>query len=136
MLEITDQLPDMLQKMVEDIKDPECFYWIYSNYFDIQPPTERTVFRWHHTPLFLNYDALWNPEMVEDGVLFDVILKNQLPAERERIKLEYAQIYRVKRAHFGELPQSKTDSTIYYQSEADGTIYSDPDKFNVHFSYE
>lgn len=74
--------------------------------------------------------------MVEDGVLFDVILKNQLPAERERIKLEYAQIYRVKRAHFGELPQSKTDSTIYYQSEADGTIYSDPDKFNVHFSYE
>jgi hypothetical protein len=130
MVEITDQLPHMLQKMVEDIKDPECFYWIYSNYFDIQPPTERTVTRWNHTPLFLNHDALWNPEFVSDGLIFDVILKNRIPAERERIKLEYAQIYRVKRTNFGELPKSKTADNVYYQSEADSAIYNDSTKFN------
>ncbi|MEZ0542662.1 hypothetical protein [Fibrella arboris] len=131
-----DQLPHLLQKMVEDIKDSECFYWIYTNYFDIQLPTDRTVTRWYHTPLFLNYDALWRPEFVEDGILFDVILKIQLPAERERIKLEYAQIYRVKRIHFGELPQSKTDSTIYYQSETDSTIYDEPGKLKQPPGYE
>lgn len=123
MVETTDQLPHLLQKMVEDIKDPECHYWLYSSYFDVQPPTDRTVTRWCQTPLFLDYDALWNPEFVDDGMLFDVILKNQLPAEKERIKLEYAQISLIKRTHLGELPRSQTDPNVYYQSEADSIIY-------------
>ncbi|RYC66489.1 hypothetical protein [Spirosoma sordidisoli] len=74
--------------MLGDIEDTQCHYWLYANYFEIVPPTERTVTRWWHTPLFLNHDALWNPEFTEDGIVFDVILKNKLPAERERIKLD------------------------------------------------
>lgn len=129
-------LPAIFQQMLIDIEDTQCHYWLYANYFTIQSPTERTVTRWYHTPLFLNYDALWNPEFVEDGVLFDVILKNQLPAEKERIKLEYAQIYTIKRTHFGELPRSKTDSQVYYQSESDGTIYAKPEKMKQPPGYE
>ena len=126
MVETMAKLPDLLQKMVDDIKDPQCHYWLYSSYFDVLPPTERIVTRWHHTPLFLDHDALWNPAFVDDGMLFDVILKNQLPAEKERIKLEYDQISLVKRTHLGELRRSDTDPSVYYQSEADGIIYQKP----------
>lgn len=116
-------LPSLLQQMVKDIEDPQCHYWLYSSYFDVLPPTERSVTQWHHTPLFLDYDALWNPEFVEDGMLLDVILKNQLPAEKERIKLKYEHISLVKRTHFGELRQSDTDPSVYYQSEDDSIVY-------------
>ena len=128
MVETTDQLPQLLQKMVEDIKDPECFYWIYSNYFDIHSPTERNVTRWYHTPLFINYDALWNPEFVEDGLLVDVILKNQLPAEKERIKLEYDQIYSIKRVNYRKLTRVETNGEIRYYGTSDGTIYNKPNR--------
>lgn len=130
MVKTTVQLSQLLRKMVEEIKDPQCHYWLYSGYFDIQPPTDRTVTRWHHTPLFLDYDALWNPQFVEDGILFDVILKNQLPAQKERIKVEYAQISLIKRSHFSELPRSETDPNVYYQREADSIVYSKPEKAN------
>lgn len=122
----TDQLPRLLQKMVEDIKYPNCFYWIYPAYFDIQQPTERTVTRWRHTPLFINYDALWNAEFVQDGMLFDIILKNQLPAEKERIKLEYDQIRLIKRTNTSELRRSETDPNVFYQNQEDSIIYRDP----------
>lgn len=128
MVETTEQLPQLLRKMVEEIKNPQCQYWLYSGYFDIQPPTDRTVTRWRHTPLYIDYDALWNPEFVEDGLLFDVILKNQLPAQKERIKVEYAQISLIKRSHFDELRRSETDPNLYYQSEADNIVYSKPEK--------
>lgn len=129
-------LPAILQQMLGDIEDTQCHYWLYSNYFEIQPPTERTVTRWYQTPLFLNHDALWNPEFAKDGILFDVILKNKLPAERERIKLDYAQIYTIKRIHFGELPRSETDSRVYYQSEEDSKIYNKPEKIKMPPGYE
>lgn len=131
MEETTDSLPRLLQKMVEDIKDPGCFYWIYCTYFDIQGPTERTVTRWRHTPLFINYDALWNPEFVRDGMIFDVILKSQLPAEKERIKLEYDQINLIKRTHTGELPRSETAPNVFYQSEADSIVYQNPTRKGI-----
>lgn len=128
MIQTMDQLPDLLQKMVVDIQDPQCHYWLYSRYFDILPSMDRAVTRWRQTPLFLNYDALWNPEFVDDGMLFDVILNNQLPAQRERIKLEYAQISLISRTHLGELPRSETDSNVYYQSEADSIVYRKPEE--------
>lgn len=121
-------LPGLLRRMVDEIKDPQCHYWLYSNYFDVLPPTERRVTRWYRTPLFLDYDALWNPEFAADGMLFDVILKNQLPAERARIKLEYSQIRLIKRAHLGELRRSDTDPNVYYQSEADSIVYQKPEQ--------
>jgi hypothetical protein len=136
MVETTAQLLDLLQQMVEDIKDPQCHYWLYSSYFDVLPPTERRVTRWRHTPLFLNYDALWNPEFVDDGLLFDVILKNQLPAEKERIKLEYDQISLIKRIHFGELRRSDTDPNVYYQSEADSIVYQKPEQAEQTHGFE
>ena len=113
-MEETD-LPTILRQMLTDINDPKCHYWLYSNYFEIQPPTERTVARWYMTPLFLDYDAIWNAELVEDGMLCDVILKNKLPAERERIKIEYEQIYNVKRFVKGQ-PTTEKDSQLYYNS--------------------
>lgn len=87
-------LPGLLQQMVEDIKDPECGYWLYSNYFDVQPPTERRITRWWQAPLYIDYDALWNPAFEDDrtggpAILIDVILKNELPAQHERIRIEY-----------------------------------------------
>lgn len=112
--------------MIKDIEDPNCFYWIYSGYFDVQPPTERTLTRWRNTPLFINYDALWNAEFVQDGMLFDVILKNQLPVEKERIKLEYDQIRLIKRTNTGELQRSETDPNVFYQSEEDSILYRSP----------
>jgi hypothetical protein len=68
-------LSGLLQRMVEDIKDLECSYWLYSNYFDIQPPTERRMTRWW-APLFIDYDALGNPAFEDSALLIDVILKN------------------------------------------------------------
>ena len=115
-MEETD-LPTILRQMLTDINDPKCHYWLYSNYFEIQPPTERIVARWYMTPLFLDYDAIWNAELVEDGMLYDVILKNKLPAERERIKIEYDQIYSIKRIHSNEPPKSEAEYQIYYKSE-------------------
>lgn len=108
-------LPAILQQMLVDIQDPECSYWIYSNFFDIHPPTQRNVRRWWQAPLFLNYDAIWNAEFIEDGMLCDVILKNQLPAERERIKIPYAEIYRITRFMKGK-PVSEKDSQVYSDS--------------------
>jgi hypothetical protein len=56
-------LPGLIQQMVNDIKDPKCGYWLYSNYFDVQPPTERRITRWWQAPLYIDYDALWNPQL-------------------------------------------------------------------------
>jgi hypothetical protein len=54
-------IPGLLQQMIEDIKGTDCHYWLYANYFDIQPPTDRIVTRWWQAPLFFDDDALWNP---------------------------------------------------------------------------
>lgn len=108
-------LPAILQQMLVDIQDPECHYWIYLNFFDIQPPTDRQVTRWWQAPLFLDYDAIWDAEFVDDGMLCDVILKNKLPAERERIKIEYGQIYGIRR-FTKENPKSEKDYQLYADS--------------------
>lgn len=82
-------LPNLLRKMLDDLRDPACFYWLYANYVDIQPSTNRSNTRRWQAPLFLNYDAIWNAAFIEDGMLCEVILKNQLPAQCERIKIDY-----------------------------------------------
>lgn len=108
-------LPTLLQQMLVDIQDPRCYYWLYNNYFDIQPPTDREITRWWQTPLFLDYDSIWNAEFVEDGMLCDIILKNKLPAERERIKILYDQIYGVSRFIKDQNIKEK-DSQLYRDS--------------------
>lgn len=113
-------LPSILQQMLVDIQNPECYYWIHLNYFDVQPPTDRKITRWWQAPLFLNYDAIWNAEFVEDGILCDVILKNELPAERERIKILYNQIYGISRF--------KTEQSI---ADDDSQLYYDNTKFKM-----
>lgn len=91
------QIPDLLKQMLIDIKqDQTCYYWLYQNFFDIQEP-----FTWPHwgdprcwqAHLFINWDSIWNPEFVKDGLLCDVILRNVLPQERERILIRFDQIY-------------------------------------------
>ena len=108
-------LPTILQQMLVDIQNPECHYWLYNNYFDIQPPTDREITRWWQAPLFLDYDSIWNAEFVEDGMLCDVILKNKLPAERERIKIVYDQIYGISRFKTEQSVADK-DSQLYYDT--------------------
>ncbi len=108
-------LPAILQQIVIDLRNPSCYYWLYNNYFDIQPPTDRQVTRWWQAHLFLDYDSIWNAEIAEDGMLCDVILKNQLPAERERIKICYDQIYGVTRFIEGQ-DISEKDSELYWES--------------------
>ena len=109
-------LPALLRKMIEDIQDPQCAYWLKTNYFDIIPPTERRVTRWWQAPLYVDYDALWNPEFKDDELLVDVILKNQLPAERERIRIEFGQIWSLERVHQAEKSQSANDWILYHDS--------------------
>ncbi|MVM34005.1 hypothetical protein GO755_28485 [Spirosoma sp. HMF4905] len=109
-------LPRLLRQMVEDIQDPQCSYWLKANYFDIQQPTERSVTRWWQAPLYIDYDALWNPNFEKDGFQIDVILKNQLPAERERIRIDYAQIWSLERIHQGEKPKSAQDWVLFHDS--------------------
>ncbi len=48
-------------------------------------------------------------------MLCDVMLKNQLPAERERIKLEYDQIYGISRFR-AEQSIADKDSQLYYDN--------------------
>ena len=108
-------LPHILRQMVVDLQNPSYYYWLYNNYFDIQPPTDRQVTRWWQAPLFLDFDSIWNTEFVDDGMLCDVILKNQLPAERERIKIGYDQIYSVTRFIKGQNISEK-DSQLYHDS--------------------
>ncbi len=86
-------LPGLLQRIVKEIEDSKCGYWLYSNYFDVLPPTERTLIRWWHAPLYIDYDALWNPIFEDDALMIDVILKNKLPTQHERIRVEYTQIW-------------------------------------------
>ncbi|WP_332369813.1 hypothetical protein [Spirosoma telluris] len=90
-------LPEVLRQMLIDIQDVRFHYWLYNNYFDILPPTDREVTRWWQAPLFLDYDSIWNVEFVEDAMICDVILQKSLPAKKERIKVGYQQIYRVAR---------------------------------------
>ena len=90
-------LPEVLRQMLIDIQDVRFHYWLYNNYFDILPPTNREVTRWWQSPLFLDYDSIWNVEFVEDAMICDVILQKSLPAKKERIKVGYKQIYRVAR---------------------------------------
>ncbi len=105
----------MLRQMLIDIQNPECHYWLYNNYFDIQPPTDRQITRWWQAPLFLDYNSIWNAEFAQDGMYCDVILKNQLPAERERIKLAFDQIYRITRFRDGQ-PITEEGAQIYCDS--------------------
>ncbi len=108
-------IPAILQQMLTDIKDPACYYWLYTNNFDIQPPTEWEDTQWWQAPLFLNYDSIWNAEFVEDGMLCDVILRKKLPAERERIKILYSQIYGISRFKTEQSTADK-DSQLYYDN--------------------
>ena len=110
------ELKTMLQTMLTDIGDPACTYWLCANYFDILPPTNRTDTRWWMCPLYIDYDSVWNPEFAEDGMLFDVILKNKLPAQKERIRIEYSQIYQIKRVHFDEEPKPEANYLLYNNS--------------------
>ncbi|RIV17462.1 hypothetical protein DYU11_31920 [Fibrisoma montanum] len=109
-------LPGLLKQMIEDIKDPQCGYWLYSNYFDVLPPTDRNLTRWWQAPLYIDYDALWNPVFEDNAMLIDVILKNKLPAEHERIRIEYAQIWSLKRFHHEEKPKFADDWILYNDS--------------------
>ncbi len=108
-------LSAMLKQMLIDIQDPACYYWINLNFFEVQPPTDRSITQWWQAPLFVDNDALWDAEFVEDGMLCDVILKNQLPAERERIKLYYDQIYGISRFKTEQSVADK-DSQLYYDN--------------------
>lgn len=112
MVKVEDRLSGILHKMLDEIKEPDCHYWLYANYFDIQMPTDRTVTRWWQAPLFLDHDAIWAPEFVDDALLCDVILMNQLPARRERIMIEYSQIYRITRFMMG-MPTTEAESLVY-----------------------
>ena len=110
-------LPALLRQMVTDLTDPQWYYWLHSNYFDIQSPTEREHTRWWQAALFLDYDALWNPAIETDALLIDVILKNKLPEERERIRIDFSQIWALKRFNKYQTVSSEEESTLYY----DGT---------------
>lgn len=112
-------LPSILQQMLLDIKDPAYFYWIYTSYFEIQLPTDRIHKSWRLTPLFIDYDSIWQAELVNDGMLCDVILKDKLPAERERILVRYDQIYAITRFEKGK-------SISWEESE----LYRDSSKLN------
>lgn len=109
------QIAAILQQMVIDIRNPTYYYWVSLNYFEVQPPTDRTDTEWWHAPLFVDYDSVWNAEFVDDGMLCDVILKNQLPAVRERIKIGYDQIYGISRFIKGQNISEK-DSQLYHDS--------------------
>lgn len=101
--------------MQEDIRNPACYYWVYTNYFDIVPPTDRAITRWWQTPLFVNYDSIWHIEFVDDGMLCEVILKNQLPAQQERIKIGYDQIYTIRRFIEGQSINER-ESQLFHDS--------------------
>ncbi len=75
--------------MLVDIQDPQCYYWVYTDYFEVQPPTDRTATRFRLTPLSFTFDALRNPRFTHDGLLCDIILKNKLPEEWETVKLGF-----------------------------------------------
>lgn len=77
-------------------------------------------------PLYIDYASLWNPEFTTDGIRFEVILINQLPAEKERINLSYSHIKAIRRINFAELTRSETDLTVYYQNQADCLVYQRP----------
>lgn len=109
-------LPGLLRQMIEDIKEPDCYYWLHSNYFDIQPPTDRTITRWWQAPLFFDYDALWNPVLEEDAMLIDVILQNELPAIHERIRIEYRQIWSLQRLYKSQATSSESERVLYHNS--------------------
>ncbi len=109
-------LSDLLRQMVEDLKDPDCYYWLRSNYFDIQPPTDRTITQWWQAPLFLDYDALWNPAFEEDAMLIDVILRNELPAVHERIRIRYDQIWSLERYYKSQTTSTEADRVRFHDS--------------------
>lgn len=108
-------LPEVLRQMLIDIQDVRFHYWLYNNYFDILPPTDREVTRWWQAPLFLDYDSIWNVEFVEDAMICDVILQKSLPAKKERIKVGYQQIYGISRYKKGE-NLTESDSQLYHYS--------------------
>lgn len=115
------ELPSLLQQMIEDIKGADCHYWLYANYFDILPPSNHIVTRWWQAPLFFDDDrdggpALWNPAFEDDAILIDVILRNELPAVHERIRIEYSQIWSLKRFYKGQNAELSADRILYNDS--------------------
>lgn len=119
MTENTDasQIPDLLKQMVIEIEqDHTIYYWLNNNYHEIQEPF--TWPHWSHTqrwqaPLFINYDSIWNPEFVDDGMLCDIIIRNVLPQERERIKIPFDQIYGIMRAWDNQAQHLYYDSSRF-----------------------
>lgn len=109
--------PTLLRQMIEDIKELDCYYWLHSNYFDIVQPTDRAVTRWWQAPLFFDYDALWNPTFEEDAMLIDVILRNQLPAVHERIRIEYGQIWSLQGLYKSQTTCSESERVLYHDSD-------------------
>ena len=131
-------LPGLLHQMIEDIRQPDCYYWLYTNYFDILPPTDRVITRWWQSPLFFDDDrsgepALWNPVVEQGAITMDVILRNQLPAVYERIRIEYSQIWSLKRVYKGQHVESDADWILYNDSSklrfppVDGDDETDPE---------
>ncbi len=110
-------LPALLQQMVEDLNHPQWYYWLKANYFDVLPPTERSITRWWQAPLFFDDDALRNPVFEVDALVIDVILKNKLPAEWERIRIDYSQIYSLMRYNKHRQPMSEEEYILYHNTD-------------------
>ena len=112
-------LPALLRQLVEDLTEgrsanSQWYYWLHANVFDVLPPTDRSITRWWQAPLFLDDEALRNPVFEADALVIDVILKNKLPAEWERIRIELGQIWALKRFHKQQTISSEQDTTLYY----------------------
>ncbi|MBO0936473.1 hypothetical protein J2I47_07955 [Fibrella sp. HMF5335] len=109
-------LPTLLGQMIDELAGSQWYYWLHANYFDIQPPTKRTQTRWWQAPLFFDDDALRNPVIAVDALLIDVILINKLPAEWERIRIDYSQIYSLKRFNRHQQRMQTDEYLLYYDA--------------------
>ncbi|WP_181308059.1 hypothetical protein [Rufibacter sp. XAAS-G3-1] len=92
---LNSSLLEALQQVISGLADPTKHYMVNANYYEHFPLGEETSERWYMACIYFHQEAAWNVELVEDGVICDVLLNRNQPEEKFRIKIPYEEIWEV-----------------------------------------
>ena len=109
-------LIEALQRVISGLADPTKHYMVNANYYEHCPLGTATSDRWYIACIYFHQEAAWNVELVDDGVVCDVLLNRNQPQEKFRIKISYGEIWEVlERKHNTHV--FTTEGRIFYNAQ-------------------
>jgi hypothetical protein len=85
--------------LVLGLADPDNHYMISANYYEYIIPGLPKSDRWYIAIIYVHQDSAWNVELATDGIMMDVILNNEKPEEKYRIRIPYEEVWQVQEGH-------------------------------------